>query len=88
LANHVGNQLLAIFEGEAIYLLEHTLRVGETPRGEAGAIMRMKERSARTLLNQIIETGILRSDIPKGPVSLRFPIRAVEILFPALFPAL
>jgi len=33
-----------------------------------------------------VRDGILGSDTPKGSVSLRFPLDAVEILFPNLFP--
>jgi hypothetical protein len=38
------------------------------------------------VLNDLIATGLLASDTPKGPVSLRFPTDAQEILFPRLFP--
>jgi hypothetical protein len=33
-----------------------------------------------------VSDGILGSDTPKGPTSLRFPVDAIEILFPSLFP--
>lgn len=46
----------------------------------------LKERTARDLLASLVEDGILGSDTPKGPVSLRFPMKAVEVLFPRLFP--
>jgi len=71
---------------EARYLLDYALTHDEIPRGEVGAITRMRERTARNLLAEVTADGILRSDTPKGPVSLRFPIHAVEILFPMLFP--
>ena len=34
----------------------------------------------------VVATGLLASDTPKGPVSLRFPVDKLEILFPRLFP--
>ena len=43
-------------------------------------------RTARDLLSALVSDGILGSDSPKGPVSLRFPLDAVEVLFPSLFP--
>lgn len=71
---------------EALPLLEQALQRGEFPRGDAARVTGLKERSARDLLAALVEDGILGSDTPKGPVSLRFPLHAVELLFPALFP--
>lgn len=71
---------------EALPLLEQTLIRGELPRGDASRITGLKERAARDLLASLVDDGILKSDTPKGPVSLRFPLHAVEILFPSLFP--
>ena len=71
---------------EAFALLEQTLQRGDLPRGEAARVTGMKERSARDLLGALVSDGILGSDTPKGPVSLRFPLDVVEILFPGLFP--
>ncbi len=42
--------------------------------------------SARIVLSALVADGILGSAKPKGPVSLRFPLHAVEILFRRLFP--
>jgi hypothetical protein len=66
--------------------LEQALQRGELPRGDAGRVTGLKERSARDLLAALVDDGIVGSDTPKGPVSLRFPLHAVEILFPSLFP--
>jgi Fic family protein len=74
------------FKPEAFYLLEAALLQGELPRGEAARITGLKERTARLVLAHLIDDGILGSDTPKGPVSLRFPVKAVEMLFPRLFP--
>jgi Fic family protein len=71
---------------EALPLLEQTLQRGELPRGDAGRVTGLKERSARNLIAALVDDGILGSDTPKGAVSLRFPLHAVEILFPSLFP--
>jgi hypothetical protein len=46
----------------------------------------LKERSARDLLAALVTDGIIASETPKGPVTLRFLLDAVEILFPSLFP--
>ena len=71
---------------EALRLLEQTLQRGELPRGEAGLVTGRRERTARDLLAALVTDGIIGSHTPKGPVSLRFPLDAVEILFPGLFP--
>ena len=71
---------------EAALLLERVLHQGEVARGEVGRIMGLKERTARELLATLLEHGILGSETPKGPVSLRFPFRSIEQLFPSLFP--
>jgi Fic family protein len=71
---------------EAFHLLEQVLQRGELPRGEAARVTGLKERSARDLLGSLVDVGVLASGTPKGPVSLRFPLDAAEILFPTLFP--
>lgn len=71
---------------EAARLLDQTFVRGEVDRGEAAGIMGLPERSARRVLNDLIANGMLASDTPKGPVSLRFPTHSLEILFPRLFP--
>jgi Fic family protein len=70
---------------EAARLLEEALIRGEFDRGEVSRIAGLPERTARRLLNDVIATGLLASDTPKGAVSLRFPMDALEILFPRLF---
>ena len=74
------------FKPEAFAQLEQALQRGELPRGDAARITGLKERSARELLAQLVADGILGSDTPKGPVRLRFPLAAAELLFPRLFP--
>jgi len=71
---------------ESLPLLEQALIRGELPRGDASRVTGLKERSARDLLAGLVHDGILGSDTPKGAVSLRFPLHAVEFLFPSLFP--
>ncbi|WP_448189637.1 Fic family protein [Azospirillum sp. sgz301742] len=71
---------------EAVRILDEVLVRGELQRGDAARVSGLKERTARTLLSDLLADGILGSDTPKGPVSLRFPVLAVETLFPKLFP--
>ena len=71
---------------EAARLLEEALVRGHVERGDVGRITGLPERSARRILSSVIEAGLLASDTEKGPVSLRFPDDALEILFPRLYP--
>jgi Fic family protein len=72
-------------KAEAKALVEIAFMRGEFERGEVAAITRMPLRSAQRLLAAVEKEGLLASDTPKGPVSLRFPSRAVDVLFPQLF---
>lgn len=72
---------------EAGRLLKEALFRGAFERGEAQRITGLSsERTARRVLNEVIDEGLLASKTPKGAVSLRFPASSVDILFPRLFP--
>ena len=73
--------------GRAARLLEEALIRGEIERGEIDRITGLPERSARRVLSSLIDAKLLASDTEKGPVSLRFPDDALEMLFPRLYPA-
>jgi Fic family protein len=72
---------------EAVWILDEILLRGEMARGDAERVSGLRERTARTLVGSLVKDGIVGSDTPKGPLSLRFPLHAVEVLFPRLFPA-
>jgi Fic family protein len=71
----------------AVKLCQALLQRGEMPRGEAGVVTALPERSARQVLSRLVDSGLIASDTPKGPVSLRFNTESAETLFPRLFPA-
>jgi Fic family protein len=71
---------------EAARLLEEALIRGEFERGDIERITGLPERTARRILSSVIEAGLLASETEKGPVSLRFPDDALEVLFPRLYP--
>lgn len=71
---------------EAGDLLVYVLRSGEMARGAAAQATGLRERAARQVLSLVERDGLLKSDTPKGPVRLHFPVDAVDILFPRLFP--
>lgn len=70
---------------EAARLLEEALIRGEFERGEIARITGLPERTARRVLKDVVDTGLLASETPKGSVSLRFPADALDTLFPRLF---
>ena len=70
---------------EAAPLLEEALIRGEVERGAVARVTGLPERTARRVLADVIAAGVLSSDAPKGLVSLRFPIDALDVLFPRLF---
>jgi Fic family protein len=70
---------------EATRLLEEALIRGEFERGEIARITGLPERTARRVLKDVVDVGLLASDTPKGAVSLRFPADTLDVLFPRLF---
>ncbi|HEY1682819.1 MAG TPA: Fic family protein [Candidatus Tumulicola sp.] len=75
----------ARFKPETGRLLEEAAIRGEFERGDTPRITGLPERTARRVLNEAIAAGLLGSDTPKGPVSLRFPAHDAEMMFPRLF---
>ena len=71
---------------ETASILEEALIRGEVERGAVSRITGLPERTARRVLNDAIEAGLLASATPKTAVSLRFPDDSLEILFPRLYP--
>ncbi len=70
---------------EAVALLAEALVRGQFDRGEIVRITGLPERTARRVLNDTLAEGLLGSDTPKSPVSLRFPSKALDILLPRLY---
>jgi Fic family protein len=70
---------------EAARLLDEALVRGSFDRGDAARISGLPERSARRVLGQLVQSGLLASDSPKSPVYLHFPMRLQDVLFPRLF---
>lgn len=66
-------------------LVTAVLKYGALPRGDAAYVLRVSERTARATLNDLVRHGFLRSDSPKSPVRISFPVDYRERLFPNLF---
>ena len=68
-------------------LLRETLLAGEVQRGKASEITGYGERMARNVVSDLLKKGYLKSETTRAPLSLAFPIDAVERWFPRLYPA-
>jgi Fic family protein len=71
----------------AVKLCRALLLRGSMPRGDAGLVTELPDRTARQTLGRLIDAGLVGSVTPKGPVSLRFTSASADVLFPRLFPA-
>lgn len=75
-----------VLKPDTVPLLQEALIRGEFPRGDVPRITRLPERSARRILSDAIEHGLLTSDTPKGSLYLRFPTSTLDRVFPRLYP--
>lgn len=67
-------------------LIDEVLMRGELDRGAVADVLALSQRQSRRIVGRLVEEGLLASDTPKTAVSLRFPTRSLEILFPRLWP--
>jgi Fic family protein len=70
----------------AIRLITEAVTKGEFARGEASIITGKSVSSARVLLGQVIDQGLLTSRLEKGKVRLALPVSVLDTYFPGLFP--
>lgn len=66
-------------------LISTVIRYGEIERGKAPFILGTSERTARTVVSRLVAGGFLKSDTPKSPVRVAFPLDYRDRLFPNLF---
>lgn len=71
---------------EAALPLYHLFLAGPTSRGEFQQMTGLGERTARTLLSHLIETGLVTSTGHVAPVRFAFPLDALQFLLPELYP--
>lgn len=71
---------------EAIVPLFHMFLAGPMPRGEFQQMTGLGERTARSLLSKLIETGLVVSEGHTAPVQIAFPLDALQFLLPELYP--
>ncbi|MBU0987180.1 MAG: Fic family protein [Proteobacteria bacterium] len=71
-------------KSEAFFLLREAFLAGEFARGEAARITGLGERTARKVLRQLTDEGLLVSDTPKAPVRLAFSAATATYWLPDL----
>jgi Fic family protein len=79
-------QVHRVLKPQAALLLQEALRRGEFARGDAMRITGLPETTARIVLRETIEAGLLASKTAKSAVSLRFNADNIDVLFPKLYP--
>lgn len=72
---------------EAAFMLQEALLCGEVSRGDMIRVSGLAERTGRKVLGQLLNEGLLVSDMPKGAVRIAFPTSIAGHLFPDLYPA-
>ncbi|MEA5489771.1 hypothetical protein VB775_23410 [Pseudanabaena sp. CCNP1317] len=68
-------------------LLKEVILFDEVERGAASQITGYQSRQARTILNTLCKEGFLVSDTPKSAVRIVFPLKAIDRIFPSLYPS-
>ena len=71
---------------EAVLPLHHLFLAGPSSRGEFQQMTGLGERTARTLLSHLIDTGLVTSPGHVAPVRFAFPLDALQFLLPELYP--
>lgn len=69
----------------AANLISAVIRYGSLQRGAAALVVKASERTARSILGELVDLGFLKSNSPKTPVRIAFPLDYRERLFPNLF---
>ncbi|MFI5200935.1 MAG: Fic family protein [Candidatus Kapaibacterium sp.] len=70
----------------AKYVLMEIFLRGELPRGEVLRLTGTSERTSRRIVQSLVKLELVTSKTPLGPLRLNFPVKAVPILFPSLYP--
>ncbi|MAB12698.1 MULTISPECIES: Fic family protein [Parvibaculum] len=74
-------------DARAPTLAEAVFLSGELDRGHAALVLQTSQRTARKTLTRLVSAGFLKSDGPKTPVRIAFPLDYRERFFPDLFGA-
>ncbi len=71
---------------ETIAPIFHLFATGPTPRGDFLRMTGLGERTARSALAHLISVGLIVSRDHRSAVRIAFPLDALQVLFPDLYP--
>jgi Fic family protein len=71
---------------ELALVLHHVFVAGRTARRDALTVTGLEERSARAAISAAIRHGLLHATSHRSPVEFGFPVEALAILLPGLYP--
>jgi len=74
------------YRKEVVLPLHHIMVAGPITRGDFCRMTGLPERTARRPLSQLLKDGLLVGNGEKGDVSFGFPLDALNILLPNLYP--
>lgn len=74
------------YRQEAVMPLHHLIAAGAVSRADFIQMTGMTDRTARRMLAQLLNDGLLVSDGHRGDVEIGFPLDALNFLFPKLYP--
>ncbi len=66
--------------------LHHVFVAGRTTRRDVLTLTGLEERTARAAISAAIHHGLLHASNHRSPVEFRFPVEALAILLPGLYP--
>jgi Fic family protein len=72
---------------EAKYVLTQVMLRGEIPRGDVPRLIGMGERTATSLIGQLLEEELVTSTSHRAPLRFHIPGKVVGYYFPDLYPA-
>ncbi|MYM69162.1 Fic family protein [Pseudoduganella sp. FT55W] len=82
----IDTLMLQKYRREAAAPLFHVFGLGPVSRGEFSQMTGLGERTARSLMAQLLADGLLVSDSRVGPVRIGLPLDTLSTLFPSLYP--
>jgi Fic family protein len=71
---------------ETVPALVHLFATGPSPRAEFFQLTGLGERTARSALAHLLKVGLVTSPDHRSPVRIAFPLDALQLLFPDLYP--
>ena len=77
---------LTEYREEAILPLQAVAVGGAMPRGDFIRMTGLEERTGRKVVSRFLADGLLKSDGHRGALSIGFPMSALNILLPSLYP--